>query len=44
MRFIKGLVKTAVVAKVIQVAERELRKPENQQKIKDFLSKSRKKS
>ncbi|WP_199539156.1 hypothetical protein [Desertihabitans brevis] len=40
----KGAVKTAVVAKVFQVAERELRKPENQRKIKegvDRLIKSR---
>jgi hypothetical protein len=37
MNLIKGLVKTAVAAKLIQVAQRELSKPENQQKIKDGL-------
>ncbi len=37
MSFIKGLLKTAVAAKLIQVAQRELSKPENQQKIKDGL-------
>jgi hypothetical protein len=37
MSLIKGLVKTAVAAKLIQVAQRELSKPENQQKIKDGL-------
>jgi hypothetical protein len=37
MNFIKGLLKTAVAAKLIQVAQRELSKPENQQKIKDGL-------
>lgn len=37
MSLIKGLVKTAVAAKLIQVAQRELSKPENQQKIKEGL-------
>jgi hypothetical protein len=37
MSFIKGLLKTAVAAKLVQVAQRELSKPENQQKIKDGL-------
>ena len=37
MSFIKGLLKTAVAAELIQVAQRELTKPENQQKIKDGL-------
>jgi hypothetical protein len=37
MSFIKGLLKTAAAAKLIQVAQRELSKPENQQKIKDGL-------
>jgi hypothetical protein len=36
---IKGLVKGAVVAKVVQVAQRELSKPENQQKIREGLRK-----
>ncbi|HET9304061.1 MAG TPA: hypothetical protein VFO20_14905 [Propionibacteriaceae bacterium] len=39
MNFIKGILKTAVAAKLIQVAQRELSKPENQQKIKDNLRK-----
>jgi len=37
MSFIKGLLRTAAAAKLIQVAQRELSKPENQQKIKDGL-------
>ena len=39
MNLIKGLLKTAVAAKLIQVAQRELTKPENQQQIKDGLRK-----
>ena len=39
MNFIKGILKTAVAAKLIQVAQRELSKPENQQKIKDSFRK-----
>jgi hypothetical protein len=39
MSLIKGLLKTAVAAKLIQVAQRELSKPENQQKIKDGFRK-----
>jgi len=39
MNLIKGLLKTAVAAKLIQVAQRELSKPENQQKLKDVLRK-----
>ena len=39
MNFIKGLLKTAVAAKLIQVAQRELSKPENQQKIREGLRK-----
>jgi hypothetical protein len=39
MSLIKGLLKTAVAAKLIQVAQRELSKPENQQKVKDGLRK-----
>jgi hypothetical protein len=37
MSLIKGLVKTAIAAKLIQVAQRELSKPENQQKIREGL-------
>jgi hypothetical protein len=36
---VSGLVKGAVVAKVIQVAQRELSKPENQRKIKEGFTK-----
>ena len=39
MGLLKGLVKGAVIAKVIQVAQRELSKPENQRKIKDAVRK-----
>lgn len=39
MGLLRGLFKGAVVAKVIQVAQRELSKPENQRKIKDGLGK-----
>jgi hypothetical protein len=36
---VKNLLKGAVVAKVVQVAQRELSKPENQQKIKQAFQK-----
>lgn len=39
MGMFKNLVKGAVVAKVIQVASRELQKPENQAKIREGLNK-----
>jgi hypothetical protein len=39
MSLIKGLVKTAVLVKLVEVAQRELSKPENQQKIKDGIRK-----
>jgi hypothetical protein len=39
MNFVKGILKAAVVAKLLQVAQRELSKPENQQKIKDGFRK-----
>lgn len=39
MNMIKKLAKGAIVAKAIQVAQRELSKPENQQKVKDGLRK-----
>jgi hypothetical protein len=39
MSLIKGIVKTAIAAKLIQVAQRELSKPENQQKIREGLRK-----
>ena len=37
MNLVRGLLKAAVVAKLLQVAQRELSKPENQQKIKDGI-------
>lgn len=43
MSLIRGIVKTAVVGKVIQVVGRELQKPENQRKIKEGLGKLTKK-
>lgn len=39
MKFISGIIKSAIVVKVVQVAQRELTKPENQRKIKDALRK-----
>ena len=39
MSFIRGLIKSAVVVKVAQIAQRELSKPENQRKIKEGLRK-----
>ena len=39
MGAIRSLLKTAVAAKAIQIAQRELAKPENQRRIKEGLSK-----
>ena len=39
MSLIKGLLKTAIVIKLVEVAQRELSKPENQAKIKDGIRK-----
>jgi hypothetical protein len=39
MSLVKGLLKTAIVLKLAEVAQRELSKPENQQKIKDGIRK-----
>jgi hypothetical protein len=39
MGFVKTLVKGAVVAKLMQVAQRELSKPENQEKLKQAFQK-----
>ncbi|HET9647662.1 MAG TPA: hypothetical protein VFP34_05455 [Microlunatus sp.] len=39
MSLVKGLLKGAVIAKVVQVATRELSKPENQRKIREGLGK-----
>jgi hypothetical protein len=38
---IRGLLKTALVMKGIQIAQRELSKPENQRKIKESFGKVR---
>jgi len=40
MSLVKGLLKTAIVIKLAEVAQRELSKPENQRKIKDGIRKS----
>jgi hypothetical protein len=42
MGMARKLIKGAVVAKVLQVAQRELSKPENQRKIKEGIAKLRK--
>jgi hypothetical protein len=39
MGFVKGMIKTAVIAKLLQVAQREMSKPENQRKAKEMLNK-----
>ena len=39
MSVIRGLVKSAILIKGAQIAQRELAKPENQQKIKEGLRK-----
>jgi histidinol dehydrogenase len=39
MSLISSILKTAVAAKVVQVASRELAKPENQRRLKEGLSK-----
>jgi hypothetical protein len=39
MGFVKTLVKGAVIAKLAQIAQRELSKPENQRKIKEAFQK-----
>ena len=44
MGFVKTLVKGAVVAKLVQVAQRELSKPENQQRIKETFQKVQQKA
>lgn len=42
MNFVKGIIRTAVIAKVIEVVGRELSKPENQAKVKVALGKAMK--
>ena len=39
MSLVGGLIKSAIVVKMAQVAQRELSKPENQQKIKEGFEK-----
>ena len=39
MSVVRGLVKSAVVIKLAQIAQRELAKPENQAKLKEGLNK-----
>lgn len=39
MSILKGVIKAGVAAKVIQIAKRELSKPENQRKAKEALRK-----
>ena len=39
MSLVRGLIKSAIVVKMAQVAQRELSKPENQQKIKEGFEK-----
>lgn len=39
MSMIRSILKTAVAAKVVQIAQRELSKPENQRKLKEGFSK-----
>jgi hypothetical protein len=41
---LRGAVKAAVVAKVLDIARRELSKPENQRKAKELISKLASKS
>jgi hypothetical protein len=39
MGLLKGAIKTAVVAKIFDIARREMSKPENQRKAKEMLGK-----
>jgi hypothetical protein len=39
MSMIKSILKTAIAAKVVQVASRELAKPENQRRLKEGFAK-----
>ena len=41
MSLVRGLIKSAIVVKAAQVAQRELSKPENQQKIKETFEKAK---
>lgn len=44
MGLVKGVIKTAVVAKLLQVAQRELSKPQNQAKAKEMIGKLKKRA
>lgn len=44
MSYLRGLLKSAVVVKVVQMAQREISKPENQRKIKEGLRKVQEKT
>jgi hypothetical protein len=39
MGFVKGIIKTVVAAKLLQIAQREMSKPENQRKVKEMFNK-----
>ncbi len=39
MAFFRGMVKSAVVAKAVQIVRREMAKPENQRRAKELLAK-----
>jgi hypothetical protein len=39
MGLLKGAMKTAIVAKAVEIARREASKPENQRKAKELLTK-----
>lgn len=39
-KLIRGMLKSAIAAKVVQIVRRELAKPENQRRIKDFVNRA----
>lgn len=39
-RLIRGVLTSAIVAKVLQIVRRELAKPENQRRIKDVVNRA----
>lgn len=39
MGLLKGVVKTALLAKAVQIAQREARKPENQRRARELFDK-----
>ena len=44
MSILKGFIKAGIVTKVIQIAKREMGKPENQRKAKEALKKFQQRS